>query len=386
MNVVFVLHGSVDSNSGYHVQAYARVLTDLGVRCAITYYPDQPESEGQVDCLGVPVLSFTAALAGPLHASGGVSDIVHAWTPREHVRRFCCSLYAREQPLKTVIHLEDNEVYLSEKVSGLKAEELRGFSDVELDEVVPGHLFHLGRGRRWLERADGLTMIVPELQRLNYGDAPSIVLPPLIDAEVFRRRPLNRELRRSLGISDQTLVVVYTGNSHFANRAEVRSLYVAVALLNRAGISAVVVRTGRDAKPLVQGDQSWLTSLERHLGMVERPQIPEVLATADIFVQPGLPGDFNDLRLPSKLPEFFAIGRPVVLPRSNVGLTLRHREDAYLLDRADALSLFRALKDIWQDRNLRHELTEGAVRVAKRWTDVEDGGLRLKRFYEELLA
>ena len=52
---------------------------------------------------------------------------------------------------------------------------------------------------------------------------------------------------------------------------------------------------------------------------------------ADLFVQPGAPGAFNDFRLPSKLPEFLAVGRPVVLPAANVGLRLRDGEQALLL-------------------------------------------------------
>ena len=61
------------------------------------------------------------------------------------------------------------------------------------------------------------------------------------------------------------------------------------------------------------------------------------MALADFFVQPGVPDAFNDYRFPSKLPEFFAIGPSGTPPlRANLGLTLRHGIDAYVLDRADA--------------------------------------------------
>ena len=48
-------------------------------------------------------------------------------------------------------------------------------------------------------------------------------------------------------------------------------------------------------------------------------EIPGYLALADAFVQPGAPDDFNRYRLPSKLPEFLAMGRPVILPHCNIG-------------------------------------------------------------------
>ena len=67
------------------------------------------------------------------------------------------------------------------------------------------------------------------------------------------------------------------------------------------------------------------------LGQVERRLLIDLLKSADLFVQPGRPGPFNDYRLPSKLPEFMAVGRPIVLPFANVGTRLRDGVDAMLL-------------------------------------------------------
>ena len=54
-----------------------------------------------------------------------------------------------------------------------------------------------------------------------------------------------------------------------------------------------------------------------------RSELPDYYALADVLIQPGRADDFNDFRIPSKLPEFFAMGLPVVLPPTNVG---RHDE------------------------------------------------------------
>ena len=61
------------------------------------------------------------------------------------------------------------------------------------------------------------------------------------------------------------------------------------------------------------------------LGAVGWREIPGYLALADAFVQPGAADDFNRYRLPSKLPEFLAMGRPVVLPDCNIGHDLDAR-------------------------------------------------------------
>ena len=66
------------------------------------------------------------------------------------------------------------------------------------------------------------------------------------------------------------------------------------------------------------------------------PTCPELLAAADILVQPGRSNPYNDYRFPSKLPDFLASGRPVVLPRTNIGLHLRDGAEALILERCDA--------------------------------------------------
>ena len=44
-------------------------------------------------------------------------------------------------------------------------------------------------------------------------------------------------------------------------------------------------------------------------GFVPKARLPRLLALADVLVQPGRAGAFNDYRLPSKLPEFLAAKR-----------------------------------------------------------------------------
>jgi glycosyltransferase involved in cell wall biosynthesis len=129
-------------------------------------------------------------------------------------------------------------------------------------------------------------------------------------------------------------VLVYTGNVHETNLAAMRELYRAVELLRRDGMPAVLVKTGWNFVPDTHLPR--LGAGIRDLGWVARARVPELLHAADVLVQPGAPGGFDDYRFPSKLPEFLASGRPVVLPRTNIGLHLRDGEEALLLDRGDA--------------------------------------------------
>jgi glycosyltransferase involved in cell wall biosynthesis len=147
-----------------------------------------------------------------------------------------------------------------------------------------------------------------------------------------------------------------------------------------------LIRTGTDDQPLFDSDRPWWKKIERRLGRVSREEIPEVLAAADIFVQPGVPGPFNDLRLPSKLPEFFAIGRPVILPRTNIGTQLRNRVDAFVVEKADAAAIAAGLQELWHDDALYHGLSDGALKASRRWLTDPAAGNRLIQFYNALLA
>src|SRR5262249_3527468 len=131
-------------------------------------------------------------------------------------------------------------------------------------------------------------------------------------------------------------VLVYNGNIHQTNAPEVRSLFLSVQALRRIGRNITVLWAGRR-----QTNQDWIeeaigSGAVIDLGFLSRTKVYSVLALADILVQPGRSDRFNVYRFPSKLPEFFASGKPVVLPRANVGCFLQDGVQALLLDSGDA--------------------------------------------------
>jgi glycosyltransferase involved in cell wall biosynthesis len=145
----------------------------------------------------------------------------------------------------------------------------------------------------------------------------------------------------------------------------VRELYTAVFELNRAGTPVTLIRTGLDRVDFLGTMAGAVAPHVLSLGQVmHHHHLPPLMALADLFVQPGVPDAFNDYRFPSKLPEFFAIGRPVVLPRTNLGTTLRHGTDAHVLDRADAAGIARAITELRNDRALSERLARGAAAFA----------------------
>ncbi|MEM5882406.1 MAG: glycosyltransferase, partial [Candidatus Aenigmatarchaeota archaeon] len=89
--------------------------------------------------------------------------------------------------------------------------------------------------------------------------------------------------------------------------------------------------------------------------------VPEIMAAADILVLPGGNNPFDNERFPSKLSEYFAMGRPLVLVKNNQTINVEHLSEAYLLAKADAESISMAIKNISKDEKLRKILSEGSL-------------------------
>ncbi len=385
LNVLIILYGSASSNSGYQAYHHAERLMDQGINCIIAV-PDKEKDfkdlGGEITC---QILSFgDIETVGLCFNNGRGPDIVHAWTPRERVRKFCRRLEKR-YCFQTIVHLEDNEEYLTEAAVGEAWSTLQSLSVDQLDRLVPADAYHPIHGRRWIENADGITMVIGALEAFNYADIPSLTIMPVVDERLFYPRPINRALRHRLEIPEDHRVLVYTGNVHGANQDEVASLYRAVEILNEEKIPTTLIRTGRS-------DKSWpwanatADGFFRDLGWVDREKLPEIMAAADYFVQPGNPGDFNDFRIPCKLPEYFAMGKPVILPRSNIGLLIDHGRNGYILEKGDAKDIAQAVIVLHGDKALTQQLGAGSVsfyldHFASPWMN-----LRLDDFYRNVHA
>ena len=83
------------------------------------------------------------------------------------------------------------------------------------------------------------------------------------------------------------------------------------------------------------------------------------------------PDDFNRYRLPSKLPEFLAMGRPVMLPHCNIGHDLEDGEDALLLERGDAIEIAERLEQLIADRELARAALRRGTPLRARAAELE---------------
>ena len=388
MNVLFFCHADFACNSMGHIAGFAEGLRALGHDCAAAIPGDDRSSMGALGA-GPAVRPFlfseTWERVGELFPDGRAADVIHAWTPREHVRRAVEQCREAMPQARLVVHLEDNELFLSASFLGVTGAELEAMPEDVLAAGLPVHLSHPREMRRFLRTADGVTGIVRELREFAPPGVPFAELWPGVDFARFRPGAEEPGLRAELGIGVGEKGGVYPGSSHFANAGGLGSLYEAVFLLNREGVPCRLVRTGHDTAEFSgRFAAEELARFVVNLGFVKRERLPGLLRLADVLVQPGEADAFNRYRLPSKLPEFLATGRPVVLPRANVGLRVRDGREALVPESGAPEEIARACRRVFDDAALAARVARGGERFARRRFDPAANTGRLARFYGRL--
>ena len=127
-----------------------------------------------------------------------------------------------------------------------------------------------------------------------------------------------------------------------------------------------LVRLGRDFVRFLEPELKAARDHVIEVPLVSRVEVGRHLRLADVLVQPGRADAFNDYRFPSKLTEFLASGRPVVLPPANIGRFLEDGEECVLLHRGDALEIAEVIERLLDDDALRARLGRGARAFAER--------------------
>ncbi|HEX3728678.1 MAG TPA: glycosyltransferase, partial [Opitutaceae bacterium] len=385
MNVLFVNYGDFTTNSLNHIAGFARGLADLGHACAVAV----PEGKDTLSVVPDPrfrALTYAEALAAPaLFPDGRAADLIHAWTPREGVRKFVLAYQARARA-RLIVHLEDNEEFLLASWLRLNWEEVRGLSETELAQHSAAALSHPRRYRHFLAAADAVTVIVESLRQFAPAGVPCELLEPGVDFSRFHPQAPDPARRRELGLRETEKAIVFTGSTTFANESEMAELYRAVGLLNEGGIATRLVRTGLTSPGFLARLPEQTRAFVIDLGFVPKDALPGLLALADVLVQPGAPGPFNDFRLPSKLPEFLAMGRPVVLPAANIGLAMREGNDGLLLRDGRPEEIAAACRRVFADPAAARSMGERAAELARRRFDLAANSRRLGELYARVVA
>lgn len=389
MNILFANHGGFASNSMGHIAGFANRLCALGHHCVVAVpTEDAEDAAGRLPDppLFLPRTHAQARRHPDLFPDGRPADVLHAWTPRENVRRFAFDYLRAAPATRLAVHLEDNEEFLAASYAKEPFERLRRRPEAELARLLPAQLAHPRRYRLFLRMADGVTGITGRLRDFVPAPVPFETISPGVNLALFRPGEPAADRRAALGLREDEKVLCYTGNAHFANHAEMRSLYLAVQRLNEGGQPCRLLRTGAGAEAFAREFAPGAAPFVRDVGFVPRAELPGLLRLADALAQPGTPDEFNRYRLPSKLPEFLAVGRPVVLPHCNLGEEMEDGREALLLETGSPEEIAEQCRRVFADADLARGLGERGAAFARRRFDPVANTAALEDFYRRLIA
>jgi hypothetical protein len=120
----------------------------------------------------------------------------------------------------------------------------------------------------------------------------------------------------------------------------------------------------------------------KDLGLLPKRELPNVLALADVFVQPGGVEAFEDLRLPGKIPEFLAMARPVILPNTNIAHLFRDGLDAVLLDNGSSNEIAGKCIELFNDPERANSIGRAGRLLAEKYFDVRLQTRHLEQVYK----
>jgi glycosyltransferase involved in cell wall biosynthesis len=395
LNIILINYGSFNNNSAGHIVGFADALAERGHNVIMCANGD-PQKVADYGVSRVRCVSRAALMTGPEtlpellgEGIGGAPTLIHCWTTRENVR-LAATAAIGNLGCPYFIHLEDNEEVVTRSLLGITAAHAGRMTGDEWDRRVPSALSHPLHARAFISGAAGVTIIVDSLRALVPDNLPVHLLEPGLDATLLSSELDQADriaLCHELGVPSGARIIVYTGNIHAANAEEMLCLYEAIHLLNRRGTKVHLIRTGADYHPHRNYEFGRLSRQHvSHLGVVDRRRLTEILKLADVFVQPGAANEFNDYRLPSKLPDFMAAGRPLILPATNLGLRLRDGVDALLLRRGDATEIADRVAEILRDDDLADRLGRHARRFATENFNWHRSASGLEGFYRNSLA
>lgn len=385
MKVFLINYGGYMGNSGVHIHFLANALVAQGVDCFVVL-PDGGTNPGYFGEPHYSFLSFEEIVH--LAQRGGAlfkDALFHVWTPRELVRPLTEALSIMTgRPY--VVHLEDNEEHILEARSNRSFAELKLQSATETLELDPFFISPL-HYEEFLQNAAGITCIVATLKRFVPEGVPSQVFWPACE-EAFFRLPAapNMAVREQLGFDKDEIVLAYPGAIHVVNEHIIESLYLSLALLHQQGYRVRLIRAGFESPSIKSEAAQARDRFVVHVGNVVATELPVLVGAANIVVQPGQPGPYDDYRFPSKLPFFLASGRPLVTARTNLGQHLKHEEHCLILQGSTAQDIADNVIRLIENPEFGRTLGTNGRAFARKYFSWDKSATKVKMFYERILA
>src|SRR4051812_2328047 len=208
----------------------------------------------------------------------------------------------------------------------------------------------------------------------------SVVINNGIDLNKFNPDKSYKDIRKELGIPADKLLVLFIARF---------TLHKQPLSLIRAFASAVSSIPHMHLLMAGDGDQKDEAiklikelKLEKNITLSSfRQDVPDVLATADLFVLPSLWEG-----LPIGLLEAMAMGKAIIASKvDGTSEIIRHKQNGWMVETADLIpNLTKTLIEAASDKNARIEMGKHAMQTVSERFNASDMTIKIEKIYSEL--
>ncbi len=383
MHIVFINYANYIGCSGVHIHFLAQALTTMGITCSVYIAPPK-NSEEYFGTINYNLFTYPEAIEQ--EKLGYFKDcIVHAWTPREASRQVT-KFITNTNHVPYFVHLEDNEIAILEQNFNMPFQTIIQKASENPIEFIKTPFCSPLYFQNFLSEATGITCLIKKLEEHAPDNVPRMTFWPACEEAFFHLPPKAPEtLYAELGIKPQTKIIVYPGNIHIYNKDSICTLFTALDIVNKKGYPIKLIKCGLNSVPLEDVAPPHVLEHIIDVGHPPAYKLPIYVSFSDILVQPGHPGNYDDYRFPSKIPLFLASGRPVILPKTNIGLEMKHGKNCFLLTTGTAEEIAKYICILIENPDLSISIGQEGALFARKSFSWEKSAKRLLQFYDNCL-
>ncbi len=235
------------------------------------------------------------------------------------------------------------------------------------------------------QRVNRVVVISQELGRYMSGIGVRlndiVLLPPAVNVQRFDPSISGKEIRSELGIEEYQKVVLFSGWLYEFCGLDLVLSRLGELLESTPDLTMVICGDGPLTSKLCQiRDQLHLERCVKMLGRRSYEEMPSVVASADICINPYLPDVRSNFAFPSKIAEYMASGKPVISTDLPGTRSMLGDNSGVIL--APASRLIESLKKLLEDDDMRKKAGDQCRRFCEQNFSLD----RVVAKFEQILA
>ena len=380
--VVFVNHLPQGSASSYRQEGFAKCLRAEGFETALVCRsgggPQGRRPDGAFEQTVFWAEPFPFRLAPNLRLLSGAirdADIVHVNRANPYTATIV-TLVRRSSKAAVVVDLEDWDGY-------------GGYSSY-IGSHGPKGWALTGWERTFPRTADAVVVVsgllYAYMRSIGVPEEKLFVIHNGFDSDLFRHDIDGRAARRAYGLSDEP-VVMYSSTFWGFEKELHETAFAALRRVFDEVPDARLLMTGKGASEVESALRAGgISGRVVKPGFVPREELPGIMAAADIAIHVISSHPFHTASSPMIIPEYMAMGKPVVAPRVGELAEILGGGAGVLVDRVDPGLLARAAVGLLADRDQRRKVGETAWKKAGEMYSYRAETTTLRRAYEKALS